>query len=118
MQGVQFRVNVRDKDSGNDNQEIGAFSSDINLRVNESTDITLQSQTTSRAVINMNIRVLCAQNFQGSDCTQCVSGFTGAMCDVNTDDCTRVNCSGNGQCADGINSFTCDCIPGFTGAEC
>ena len=40
------------------------------------------------------------------------------MYDVNIDDCMGVNCGANRQCVDGINSFTCDCDPGFTGAMC
>lgn len=40
------------------------------------------------------------------------------MCDVNIDDCIGINCSGNGQCVDGINSFICDCDPGFAGVKC
>ena len=48
----------------------------------------------------------------------CVSGFTGARCDVNIDDCVGEMCSGNGHCVDDINSFTCVCNDGFTGQQC
>ena len=63
--------------------------------------------------------VSCAQNFQGSDCTQCVPSFTGPDC-LQVDDCFNlgVNCSGNGQCVDGVDSFNCSCDPGFTGELC
>ena len=61
--------------------------------------------------------MLCAQNFGGSDCTQCIPGFTGPNCDV-VDDCVGVTCSGNGQCVDGVNSFSCTCDPGFIGELC
>ena len=33
-------------------------------------------------------------------------------------DCTANSCNGNGQCVDGLNSFTCLCNPGFTGTNC
>ena len=29
-----------------------------------------------------------------------------------------MNCSGNGQCVDGVNTFECACNPGFTGEFC
>ena len=29
-----------------------------------------------------------------------------------------VDCSGNGRCVDGVNTFTCNCDPGFTGELC
>ena len=45
-------------------------------------------------------------------------GFTGPQCEVNINDCTGVTCNGNGQCADGTNTFTCICDPDFTGELC
>ena len=29
-----------------------------------------------------------------------------------------MNCSGNGRCEDGVNSFVCVCDPGYTGERC
>ena len=34
------------------------------------------------------------------------------------DDCVRVNCNGNGECLGGMNSFICECSPGYTGSLC
>ena len=28
------------------------------------------------------------------------------------------NCSGNGVCVDGVNSFSCECVSDFTGEMC
>ena len=56
----------------------------------------------------------------GVNSFQCVCdpGFTGDLCQINIDDCVGVNCTGNGQCVDGVNSFTCDeCITGY-GSSC
>jgi hypothetical protein len=50
-------------------------------------------------------------------CT-CDLGFIGGRCQTNIDDCAGVNCSGNGLCVDGINSFSCDCSAGFEGQLC
>ena len=48
----------------------------------------------------------------------CDPDFTGMECEVNIDDCVGVNCSGNGQCVDEINSFSCNCNDSYTGPLC
>ena len=35
-----------------------------------------------------------------------------------SDDCSSVTCQNGGTCVDGINTATCDCVPGFTGSSC
>ena len=67
--------------------------------------------------MDLSIAVCCAQNFEGSDCAQCAPGFTGSDCDTIIDNCVEVDC-GNGECVDGIDSFSCACDPGFTGDFC
>ena len=68
--------------------------------------------------MDLSVTVLCALNFQGTDCTQCIrDGFTGPNCTEQINDCVGVDC-GNGVCVDGINSFSCICDPGFTGELC
>ena len=123
IQGVQLYIAIYDEDTGTNNRE-GANEPDelVDIVVINHNELVRQSQrlsTTETFVsINVNITVLCAQNFGGSDCTQCILGFTGPNCDVNIDDCVGVNCSGNGQCVDGVNSFTCDCMTGYGGTLC
>jgi hypothetical protein len=71
--------------------------------------------------MDLTITVVCAENFAGSDCTQCVPGVTGPRCNkrLKFDDCLNVNCSGNGDCSmDDMNTFHCVCGPGFTGVVC
>ena len=65
-------------------------------------------------IMSLELSVSCAQNFQDPDCSECAPGFT---CQP-IDDCLEVNCSGNGQCVDGVDSFNCSCDPGFTGELC
>ena len=86
---------------------------------NESVSVQFQQESTTGSFvsINVSITVLCAQNFGGLDCTQCVPGFTGPNCDE-VDDCVGVTCNKNGRCVDGNNSFSCMCDPGFTGGLC
>ena len=48
-------------------------------------------------------------------------GFTGNQCQINIDDC-NINgkhlCQNGGRCVDGVNTYTCDCPPNYTGAYC
>ena len=37
---------------------------------------------------------------------------------VDIDECASVSCQNGGTCIDGINEFTCDCVPGHTGSIC
>ena len=34
------------------------------------------------------------------------------------DDCVNHNCANGGSCMDGVNTYTCNCPPGFTGMYC
>ena len=34
------------------------------------------------------------------------------------DDCYPSPCENNGTCIDGVNSYTCTCLPGFEGKNC
>ena len=55
--------------------------------------------------MDLSITVLCTENIEGHDFTECVPGFAGTDCQTNIEDYEGVNCSGNGQCLDGVNSF-------------
>lgn len=43
--------------------------------------------------------------------------FYGNMC-VDIDECVSSPCQNNGTCHDGINGYTCECFPGYTGVFC
>ena len=47
----------------------------------------------------------------------CVFLCLGLYCETNIDDCAARSCL-RGNCVDGINTFTCDCEPGFNGTLC
>lgn len=36
--------------------------------------------------------------------------------DIN--ECDSSPCKNGGTCADGINSYSCDCVPGYMGSNC
>ena len=38
------------------------------------------------------------------------------LTDIN--DCVNHTCRNGGSCVDGVNSYTCNCLAGFTGDHC
>ena len=43
------------------------------------------------------------------------AGFEGDKCQVNIDDCPGNQCQNGGTCVDGIDMYSCECIPGYIG---
>ena len=39
-------------------------------------------------------------------------------CTANIDECANVTCQNGGTCQDGVNTFTCNCVAGYTGQYC
>ena len=37
---------------------------------------------------------------------------------LDVDECGSNPCAHNGTCIDGVNSFTCSCVAGYTGHDC
>ncbi|XP_037612385.1 cubilin [Sebastes umbrosus] len=48
----------------------------------------------------------------------CNSGWQGANCDQNINECLSSPCQNGGTCTDGINGFTCTCTVEWTGPLC
>uniref|UniRef100_A0A8B9TR66 Sushi, nidogen and EGF like domains 1 n=1 Tax=Anas platyrhynchos TaxID=8839 RepID=A0A8B9TR66_ANAPL len=44
--------------------------------------------------------------------------FTGKRCHVDVDECLSHPCQNGATCINGVNSFSCQCLPGFRGASC
>ena len=40
------------------------------------------------------------------------------FCILDVNDCVNVTCENGGTCLDGIESFTCLCVEGFSGEHC
>ncbi|KAM3956609.1 LOW QUALITY PROTEIN: cell polarity complex component crumbs [Aphomia sociella] len=50
---------------------------------------------------------------------QCPPGYTGRLCDVDIDECTRSpKICNNGVCVNSPGSYQCYCRPGYTGDSC
>ena len=37
---------------------------------------------------------------------------------LDIDECASNPCENGGSCSDGIDSYTCDCLDGYDGADC
>ena len=118
-EGVQLYIEIRDSDPPGHKPDELVDTLLINHKepVGEESAARVHSGMYEFVSMELVIAIKCIENFQGSDCSQCVPGFTGPDCQQ-TDDCTGVNCSGNGRCVDGVDSFNCSCDPGFTGELC
>ena len=46
----------------------------------------------------------------------CIFTNPGPLSDI--DDCAGNPCNNDGTCKDGVNSYSCECPPGFTGGTC
>ena len=120
-ESVQLYIEIRDADSPDQKPDdflVDTFLINHNESVGEESAKQVHSGMYGFVSMKLVIVVTCIENFQGSDCSQCVPGFTGELCQTNISKCVGVNCSGNGECLDGVNSFTCECSPGYTGKLC
>ena len=76
------------------------------------------------ASISLSFEVECLPGFVRETCVPiCSTGHyhgddTGDTYQKGTDSCQGVECSNNGSCVDGDQSFTCLCQQGFTGQLC
>ncbi|GAV04933.1 hypothetical protein RvY_15133 [Ramazzottius varieornatus] len=61
---------------------------------------------------------LCRQHAtKGYGCL-CKAGFEGKHCELDRDDCRTSPCKNGGTCHDLLNSFSCTCPAGYSGATC
>jgi protein eyes shut len=65
--------------------------------------------------------------FNGGECIEgpglaflckCPMGWTGALCDVDIDDCESAPCQNGGVCIDKLAGYSCACLMGYTGNSC
>lgn len=42
----------------------------------------------------------------------------GVACEKDINECKSEPCENGGNCTDGVNQYTCDCSPGYSGGNC
>lgn len=60
----------------------------------------------------------CTALLQGRFQCECLPGWEGQLCEINTNDCSENPCLMGANCTDLVNDFICSCPPGFTGKRC
>jgi hypothetical protein len=49
----------------------------------------------------------------------CDAGYSGVLCEINTNECDPNPCQNNGVCTDGVDDYECDCTgTGYLGSHC
>ena len=110
FQGIQFFTDVTDDDGPPGFSGLDQLVDNFSIVLNTTflipgavfTERTVHNGNFGFGQFELSFRVSCAANFFGPNCaTDCVH-----QCDL------------NGECTDEINTFTCECNAGFTGADC
>ena len=73
-----------------------------------------QSATPSEVSIR-GATFTCCRNLRNRFQCECATGYEGAMCEIDRDECASNPCLNQGVCRDLPNGFECRCITGFTG---
>ena len=73
-----------------------------------------QSATSSKVSIH-GAHLTCCRNLRNRFQCECATGYEGAMCEIDKDECASNPCLNQGVCKDLPNGFECRCLTGFTG---
>ena len=130
QEGEQVYIVMNDDDFDDTLDLIDSFAIDLTFPVGTVTNRRTYNGSFGLAMIDLSFGLVCQANYYGPDCSRfcdplvsdctCDPGFTGQYCQVDINECETlaVNCSANGKCVDGNNSYSCNCDPGYTGQFC
>ena len=76
--------------------------------------VAMSPGTYGYGTISVTTSVQCAESYHGDQC-QFVNFVD---CEIDINECEDQSCSGNGQCFNEKNNFTCTCYDWFTGELC
>lgn len=54
----------------------------------------------------------------GEHVCHCAPGYSGALCELEVDECLPESCLNGGSCVDLLDSFSCSCPESFAGPRC
>nr|CAD7258850.1 unnamed protein product [Timema shepardi] len=60
----------------------------------------------------------CIDGINSYSCNCTDTGFEGAHCELNIDDCVSNPCTHGARCIDGIKDYYCECFAGYEGKNC
>ena len=95
MQGVQLFINAVDNDRVTVDDLVDTLLVNHNLPVGKESVRMNYTGMYGFLTMDLTLRAVCAENFTGADCSQCVPGFTEAQCDVQTDSEDFISYSSN-----------------------
>lgn len=61
---------------------------------------------------------ICYEDQRGGISCICDNGYTGAVCDLNIDECLSEPCKNQGLCKDQVNDYKCECGINHVGDHC
>ena len=121
--GIQILFELINDDSTD--MLIDRFALNVSMPVGIESSRTTYHGIFGLATVDASFRLICAENFYGSNCDMpcldnctCEAGFTGEFCATSINDCVGVDCGLNQTCVDGHLNFSCECQPGYTGPNC
>ena len=86
MQGVQLSISAMDDDKYHPTNQtddlIDILLIDHSLPIGEESMRQNYSGIFNFLTMDLSVKAVCAENFTGADCTQCVPGYTGELCDT------------------------------------
>ncbi|KAL9952639.1 hypothetical protein ACROYT_G039917 [Oculina patagonica] len=61
----------------------------------------------------------CVPNYDENEYhCDCVSGYTGRLCETDINECSSNPCLNGATCVDQVNGYVCNCQPGYAGVNC
>ena len=73
------------------------------------------SKCNTLGIFNTYSTLTCCRNLRNKFQCECATGYEGAMCEIDRDECASNPCLREGVCKDLPNGFECRCLTGFAG---
>ena len=71
----------------------------------------------SHSSLELCFQLVCYSFYLAKSTFHIVTGFTGAVCEVDLNECESNPCQNSATCVDLIGYYSCQCTDGFTGKQ-